>query len=241
MRDPDTSRRSLLGRVVPFSLALQVLILTYAASALAQGPAPAPPTAPPSAETLKNWRDGIARVPPPNVAGPNRGCFTSSYPNTQWQEVPCVAGPSVPFPPARGPRSDTVGGGNDPVVGGTGQISMAVGSFDSVSGVTSVTSTFGADDYSLQLNANVFQTPICSGAGAQCMGWQQFIFSNGQCGTPDNPIACVLMQYWLIGWGSTICPTGNWMYFNNNGDDECYISTYANPSPPGRRLQTWAT
>jgi VCBS repeat protein/FG-GAP repeat protein len=140
-----------------------------------------------------------------------------------------VAGPSVPFPPARGPRRDTVGGGTDPIVGGPGIITMAVGSFDSVSGVTSVTSTFGADDYSLQLNANVFSTPICSGGGtpAQCVGWQQFIFSNGQCGTIGNPIPCAFMQYWLIGWGSTTCPAGGWMYFNNNGDDECYMSSNA--------------
>src|SRR5208282_960644 len=98
-------------------------------------------------------------------------------------------------------------------------VSLAVGSFDSVAGVTSVTSEFGSDDYSLQLNVNTFSSPVCSGAGTplQCVGWQQFIFSNGQCGGP-----CTFMQYWLIGWGKTTCPSGSWQYYNNEGDDECY-------------------
>jgi hypothetical protein len=89
-----------------------------------------------------------------------------------------------PFSTARGPRPSTVGGGNDVTAGvTTGHISTAGGSFDSVSGVTSVTSQFGSDDYSLQLNANLFSSPICSGAGtpSQCQGWQQFIYSNDQC------------------------------------------------------------
>jgi hypothetical protein len=34
------------------------------------------------------------------------------------------------------------------------------------------------------------------------------------------------MQYWLIGWGRTTCPTG-WTFFQNGSDDECYTSTNA--------------
>jgi hypothetical protein len=222
----DGLRPRLLGRFAGFLFLLPLLVLASMMSAFAQGPVPAPgpPAASPSKEILEGWHRGMARVPPPN-----QGCFTSSYPNTQWQEVPCVPGPTVPFPPARipparGPEPSTVGNGNDVATGvTTGHISTSVGSFDSVSGVTSVTSEFGADDYSLQLNTNTFSSPICSGAEmpSQCVGWQQFIFSNLQCSGP-----CTFMQYWLIGWGKTTCPTG-WMFFLNGTDDECYMSSSA--------------
>jgi hypothetical protein len=135
------------------------VILAFDDSALAQGqalaPVPAPPAAVPSAETLKNWRNGMVQVPPPSVAAPNGGCFTATYPNIQWQEVPCAQGVTVPpFPPvpARTPAGGegfSVGGGVDPIAGVTsGQVSTAVGSFDSVSGVTSIMGEFGANDYS---------------------------------------------------------------------------------------------
>jgi FG-GAP-like repeat len=235
MRDRVTSRPRSVGRSSIFLFAPAILFLAYATSALAQGqiqgPVPAPPTASPSDEVLKNWRDGMAHVPPPH-----EGCFTSSYPNTQWQEVPCVAGPTIPFPPARGPRPDTAGDGNDPAAGViTGHISTATGSFDSVSGVTSVTSLFGPDDYSLQLNTNTFSSSICSGAGtpAKCQGWQQFIFSNSQCMTGGGNYPCTFMQYWLLGWGKTTCPTG-WMFMLNGTDDECFMDSDAVllPFPP---------
>src|SRR5208282_1316355 len=209
MRNRNLLRLSSFGRIVVLLFAPPILILTFAASAFAQTSAgPAAPTAPPattqppSAPILKNWRDGMAHVPPPTS-----GCFTSSYPSTQWQEVPCRAPPAFPNPLARGLRPSTVGNGNDVTAGvTTGSVSLAVGSFDSVAGVTSVTSEFGSDDYSLQLNVNTFSSPVCSGAGTplQCVGWQQFIFSNGQCGGP-----CTFMQYWLIGWGKTTCPSGS--------------------------------
>jgi hypothetical protein len=117
----------------------------------------------------------------------------------------------------------------------TGHISTAVGSFDSVSGVTSVTSEFGPDDYSLQLNANAFSSSACSGAGtpATCQGWQQFIFSNGQCMTGGGNYPCTFMQYWLLGWGKTTCPSG-WTFMLNGTDDECFMSSDAVllPFPP---------
>jgi hypothetical protein len=238
MRERHIAWSSSLGRIIVLLFALPILVLTCAAAALAQGqvqvPVPAPPAASPSAETLKNWHNGMVQVPPPSVAAPNGGCFTASYPNIQWQEVPCAQGVTVPpFPPgpARTPGSGeafSVGNGVDPIAGVTsGLVSTAVGSFDSVSGVTSITGQFGADDYSLQLNSNLFSSPICSGAGTptQCVGWQQFVFSNQGCTNP-NPIACNFMQYWLIHWGSNSCPmTGGWMSFDNGGDLECYTNS----------------
>jgi hypothetical protein len=53
----------------------------------------------------------------------------------------------------------------DVSVKGPGQfISQAVGSFDSVTGVTSESGAGKANAYSLQLNTNQFYTPLCNGA-----------------------------------------------------------------------------
>jgi hypothetical protein len=230
MRERHIVWSSLLGRIFVVLFALPVLVLTCAAAALAQVqvPVPAPPAASPSAETLKNWHSGMAKVPPPATASPNGGCFTASYPNVHWQEVPCAQGLSAPpFPPVpprapSGGETFSVGNGVDPIAGVTsGLVSSAVGSFDSVSGVTSIAGQFGADDYSLQLNSNLFSSPVCAGAGtpAQCSGWQQFIFSSQGCNNGSTQVPCNFMQYWLIGWGSLSCPmTGGWMSFDNGGD-----------------------
>src|SRR5271156_6652192 len=145
MHNCEALKLNPLGRVAAILFALSILILTFAASAFAQTPAgsvaptsppaatsPPATTQPPSAQALKDWRDGMAHVPPAK-----EGCFTSSYPNTQWQEAPCVPGPAVPFPPlrvppVRGPGPSTVGGGTDPTPAvTTGHISTAIGSFDS--------------------------------------------------------------------------------------------------------------
>jgi hypothetical protein len=213
--------------IAAFSFVLLVQMLAFAGGAFAQGSpsstAPAGPPAnaqAPSAQALKNWRDGLAHAPPPRS-----GCFTSSYPNTQWQQVPCKAAPTHPFILARGAppphRSSTVGAGNDVVTGVTGQISYAVGSFDSVTGVTSVTSQFGSNDYSLQLNTNLFDSPACSGAAqpSQCSGWVQFIYSQDQCAG-----ACAFLEYSLVNWGSTNCPSG-WGSYSVAGEDVCFMNT----------------
>src|SRR5262249_44817876 len=122
-------------------------------------PAPtAPPVATqPSAKSLEDWRAAIARVPLPK-----EGCFKSSDPSTQWQEVPWRTAPLRPYPPARGRRPDNVGNGNDVSAQGSGFISQAVGSFDSVVGVTSESGYVNgqppevANTFSLQLNTQFF-------------------------------------------------------------------------------------
>ena len=109
-----------------------------------------------------------------------------------------MPGPTVP---------NNVGGGPRVGVSTGSMISSAVGSFDSVSDVASVTSRYGANDYALQLNTNTFRgTAACDGAqppaGKFCNGWQQFIFSQGQCGKDiKDPVPCVFIEYWLYDWG----------------------------------------
>jgi hypothetical protein len=197
MRERHIARSSSLGRILVLLFALPVLILTCAAAALAQGqvqaPVPAPPVASPSTEVLHGWHRGMTTVPLPRP-----GCFTSSYPNTGWQEVPCVTPPNLPFPPASGPRPDSVGNGNDASSEVSGLISTAVGSFDSVTGVTSESGPMGANAFTLQINSSFFNgSPACSGAAnpSSCQGWQQFVHSNvaGE---------AAYIQYWLINFNT---------------------------------------
>jgi sRNA-binding regulator protein Hfq len=206
MRNRDLVVWRTLGRVAVFLFALAMLVLTFAASAFAQtsadqgAPTPPPATVQPSQQQLENWRKNMPAQPP------RLGCFTSAYPSNQWQEVPCTTAPAVPFPPARGPRPDTVGNGYDVSAQVSGHISEAVGSFDSVTGVTSEsgTGTFGGPNaFTLQLNSNFFASPACSGAAnpSNCLGWQQFVYANVSC--PH----CAFIQYWLINYNAT-CPSG---------------------------------
>jgi hypothetical protein len=139
-------------RLLGFVITLPIVMVIFATLAFAQPVSPSPPPTtpataePPSSQTL-DWRKGMARARPEKP-----GCFTSTYPNTQWQEVPCVATRGVPFKIAKGPRGATLGAGNDVAVQvSTGSIASAVGSFDSVTGVTSVSSLDGSNDYSLQV------------------------------------------------------------------------------------------
>ena len=124
-------------------------------------PAPTPTTKPPGPATLSRdaWRATMAGTP-----RPKNGCFTATYPDTNWQEVPCTTAPLRPYQPVGGPTPQTVGQGFDFSALTTQPISSAVGSFDTVVGVTSLTGPDGDNSYSLQLNTSQFTTSICDGA-----------------------------------------------------------------------------
>ena len=111
-----------------------------------------------------------------------------------------------------------MGNGYDVSAQVTGHISKSVGSFDSVTGVTSESGTEGgANAFSLQLNANFFSSAACNGAKdpAKCLGWQQFVYSN-----IEGPHAA-FMQYWLIYYVNP-CPQGWFSYFI-----DCYTNSAA--------------
>src|ERR1700747_546397 len=176
------------GRILLMGFALAVFAIEFAESVDAQVP---------TSQQLRDWRKDMRQIPKPHP-----GCFTSAYPSRAWQEVPCTSAPRRPYPPARGPRPSQVGNGNDVSAKVGGSISEAVGSFDSVTGVTSETGTgpfTGPNSFSLQLNSNFFISSACNGAATpgSCRGWQQFVYANVSC--PN----CGFMQYWLLGWGST--------------------------------------
>jgi hypothetical protein len=177
------------------------------------------------ATKLATWRKSMARVPLPK-----KGCFKATYPNNEWQEVPCVKAPSIPFQVGDGD-------GND-FSASAGSISSVTGSFMSVSGVSGFadetdTASGTTSSYSLQLNTNTFPTASCSGAKdpTKCSGAQQFIFANnlpigesGNCVLGGN--SCVYVRYWLIGWAQT-CADG-WFRYGN----DCYTQ-YDATSIPG--------
>lgn len=148
----------------------------------------------------EQWRQAISKTPKPG-----KGCFEASYPDKQWHEVPCGKSNRKLYPPKRGAmsRTDQVGGaGPDFSAQVTGHISEAIGSFDSVSGLTSEKNSNGtADAYSLQLNTNTFSTSTCSTApDHSCTGWEQFVYDSS---------GSTQIQYWLINWGpsGSQCPT----------------------------------
>ena len=217
---------NLFCRSAGLLFAIALSLLAFVPAALAQtsaGPSQSPPAGPsqpattgpsqhagPTPTQREDWRRGMAHAPLPT-----KGCFTSSYPSTQWKEVPCTTAPARPYPPARGPMPDVVGSGNDASAQVTGTMSEAVGSFDSVTGVTSETGQVDgsggqvANTFSLQLNSNFFSgIPACNGAAkpSSCQGWEQFVYSNSA--------GSAFIQYWLINYNAT-CPAG---WFKSGSD-----------------------
>jgi hypothetical protein len=196
--------------------------------------APSDSTTAPTTLSREEWEKAIARIPPPK-----RGCFTSTYPRLEWQEVPCTTPPNHPYPPARGPRPQTVGNNTDFAAEVTGTLSGADGSFDSVS-ATSVSGNYGgnppakADVFSLQLNTKPFTTPACS-SNPSCKGWQQFIYSNGD---PSTPNGVAFIQYWLLRYNTT-CPAGwNTHSFSSSSDIDCWQNSPGGASVMPRQTIT---
>jgi hypothetical protein len=181
------------------------------------------PTPQISAEELRqrdDWRVAMAQLPLPSA-----GCFQATFPNRNWQNAPCTTAPPYPMIPPNGPRPLIVGNRDDvSAQAPTGFISMGIGTFDSVTGVTSETgllhgaTPMTANSYSLQLNMNTFTSTACAGSpNPGCRGWEQFVFSN------DNTRGFAFIQYWLIQYNAT-CPaaTPAWIPFSFPGSTDIY-------------------
>ena len=134
--------------------------LSPSLSALAQTSTPdASPTPTPNLSVEERaarqvWRSNLIRKPTPR-----QGCFHLTYPNTEWEEVPCRIAPNVPYPMKDRLRMETGGGQTFVAHSAAGAISEAVGQFPgSASLGISETGARGDNDFSLQLNAN--QPPL---------------------------------------------------------------------------------
>ncbi|HEX7814037.1 hypothetical protein [Dyella sp.] len=190
------------------------------------------------AQAQTNWRETIS-----HLSAPADGCFEAEYPSTTWKQVACNTAPArahsiPPVPPHHltllSGGGQTVGNGNDYALKSNTLITSTVGSFPSVTGVTSESgvgvSSFGGggilgpNEYTLQINTDFNSTTSSCAGHSGCVVWQQFIYS------PDYNVdgqAAVFMQYWLIGWGSSRCPSG----FGSDGEGDCYGNSSAATAP----------
>jgi hypothetical protein len=170
-----------------------------------------------------SWRHDIAQI-----ATPSEGCFHATYPSALWEPVACQqVTPRVRPVPRRivFGQEQTAGNGNDYTLNTTSNISKAVGSFPTYSGVTSEKSVgvaaygdggiLGSNEYSLQMNTSFSQTSAACKGHSGCTVWQQFIYATDY---SESGQGTVFIQNWLIGWGSSSCPSG----FGSDGEGDCY-------------------
>jgi len=171
-----------------------------------------------------NWRAVIA-----HNSELGEGCFRASYPSVLWEEVECKELHPRVRPSLHKPSQGYVtGNGHDYVAQSAGLTSGALGSFPKVTGVKWEKSVgvpafgdsgiLGSGEYSLQLNTNFTGTTAACHKHAECVVWQQFIYATDYATEGE---AAVFMQYWLIGWGDSDCPSG----FGTDGEGDCYANS----------------
>jgi hypothetical protein len=163
------------------------------------------------------------------------GCFQASYPSIVWEQVECKELDPRVHPIGRKPGEGQVtGNGHDYVAQAAGLISGTLGTFPKVTGVKSEKSVgvaafgdggiLGPNEYSIQLNTNFTGTTAACDGHSGCVVWQQFIYATDY---PNKGEAAVFMQYWLIGWGASACPSG----FFTDDEGDCYGNSNAVGAP----------
>jgi hypothetical protein len=222
------------GQTLAFRLVRQIAAALVGACCLQAAAAAqdAAGSADPDAVARANWRTAMAH----NPASPE-GCFHAAYPSVVWEAVTCHVLHPLVHPVFHKPTSGAkfvTGNGNDYVAEAAGLISETLGSFPSVSDIKTIKSAgvaafgdggiLGANEYSLQLNTNFTgTTSVCAGHSG-CTVWQQFIYAT------DYEVkgeAAVFMQYWLIDFGSSRCPSG----FESDGEGDCFGNSAAATAP----------
>jgi hypothetical protein len=180
----------------------------------------------PDSTAIHQWRALMAQM-----ATPEEGCFHASYPSTVVEKVDCSTDhqPGI-HPVHRKPSGDTpevVGNGDDYVAEATGLLTWAEGIF-AISGVKSEKSVggsggiLGSNEYSVQLNTNIRETTDACKGHSGCTVWQQFVYATDYV---KSGTAGVFMQYWLINWGSSACPSG-WI----TDAPDCYKNSLIEPA-----------
>jgi hypothetical protein len=191
---------------------------------------------PEEAQARKVWREAIHALPAPSA-----GCFHSSYPNTQWEEVACEDPKPLRFtrqishgPETEGSTPLTLGDGSDYVAQAPygHHIKVALGEFTAWKNLKSEKGGGYPNQYTLQLNTNNdYKSPACDGYSG-CFSWQQYIISSdfypigghGPTGKTET-----FIQDWLIGYGYKpgICPSG-WTYSQPFGNaSQCFRNSKA--------------
>jgi hypothetical protein len=192
-------------RIARIALAA-ALAAASAAPVLAQTATPEVATVSAEALMQENWRETIART-----SVPHEGCFQAEFPSAVWVEASCTVAPDKVYVPHGHGGPQTVGNGVDYAATVTNLISSAVGTFPTVTGVTSERDG-SSNVYSIQLNSNFMSTAACNGHSG-CLAWEQFVYSSQE--------TAAFMQYWLIDYGNS-CPSG-W----NSYSGSCYKNSAA--------------
>ena len=196
------------------------------------------PAADADAAARETWRSFMTKNTASDV-----GCFQAEYPSYVWEKVACkVATPRVHpvLKRAKAGAAEVTGNGDDYVAQSSGLTSEAVGTFPTVTDVTSEKGVgvaafgdggiLGTNEYSIQMNTNFTgTTSVCAGHSG-CTNWQQFIYATDYA---EEGEGAVFIQYWLIGWGSSRCPSA----WTSDGEGDCYrnssITTAPDESPTG--------
>jgi hypothetical protein len=209
--------------------AVMSLFLTFLGSAAAYAQASNS-----EAAARENWRAFVAHNTPSA-----EGCFKASYPSLEWEQTECVTVTvhprvhSTPRSAAAVKGGQTVGNTLDYVAQAAGLISETLGTFPSVTGVTSEKSVgvaafggggiLGPNEYTLQINTNPTGTTAACAGISGCTVWQQFVYATDAAGAGN---AAVFIQYWLLNWGSTPCPSGFSAF-----QSDCVINSSAVTAP----------
>ena len=201
-----------------------------------------------AANTLEDQARDSWRETMHHIAAPEKGCFHASYPSAQWEKVECIDPPAYrsALPKLKG-SEQTVGNAYDYVAQAPlgSLIRSAVGSFPTVTGVTSETGVnvpfgngesngiLGANEYTVQINTNMGYTAACHGYTG-CQAWQQYVIStNTPVSLTSNQLSGkteVFIEYWLINYGAsagTACPSGFINGGANNPGVNCVQNTPA--------------
>lgn len=174
------------------------------------------------------WRESMAQI-----ATPSEGCFHASYPSILWQQITCgelrLGVHSMPHYYRFG-APQTVGNGNDYTLQSSGLITSAVGTFPTVTGVTSEKSVgvaaygnngiLGPNEYSVQINTQFTSTTSACRNHSGCTVWQQWVYATDY---SQDGEGAIFMQNWLIGYGGSSCPSG----FSSDGSGDCYGNSAA--------------
>ena len=190
------------------------------------------------AQAHEAWKEVITRTPTPT-----QGCFYAVYPGTQWVKGQCfeaphryLTPPPFKFDLASG-KWQVVGNGNDYVAKTPRNTSQVIGSFPKTADVTFERSVgellngqggiLGPNEYTLQINSGMNLSTSACQAHPGCTIWQQYVY-----GTDINVPGTggVFIEYWLINWGTSSCPSG-WQYLDLFGIPSCVINSDFTAAP----------